>query len=307
MAEGAFTGLFAPALTPITAELGIDHARFARFCGWLMDEGEVDGLAIFGTTSEANSFSPSQRMEATDRLVASGIDASALMPGTGACALADTVALTAHAVEAGAGGVLMLPPFYYKIATDDGLFGYISEVIERVGDSRLKIYLYHIPPMAVVGYSLDLIGRLIDAYPDTVVGLKDSTGKWDVTKSIIDSFPGFNVFPGSEAYLLDSMKAGGAGCISASANVNGKAIRDLINNWDKPGADEKMEFVRSVRATIQDYPLIGALKGLAAHYTGDETWSATMPPLQSLPEDKRAELIGRLEAIGFGTGLAKAA
>ncbi len=306
MAETAFTGLFAPALTPITGDLGIDHARFAKFCHWLMD-GEVDGLAIFGTTSEANSFSPTERMDATDRLINSGIDASVLMPGTGACSIADSVALAKHAVEAGAGGVLMLPPFYYKIATDDGLFTYISEVIERVGDSRLKVYLYHIPPMAVVGYSLDLIGRLIDAFPGTVVGLKDSTGKWESTKSIIESFPGFNVFPGSEAYLLDAMKAGAAGCISASANVNGKAIRNLIQTWQEPGADEKMEFVRSVRATIQDYPLIGALKGLAAHYTGDEAWALTMPPLLPLGTDKRSELLGRLDGIGFETGLASAA
>lgn len=306
MTSGAFTGLFAPALTPITDDLEIDHAKFARYCAWLLD-GEVDGLAIFGTTSEANSFSASQRMAATEAVIDAGIDPATLMPGTGMNALADTVALTRHAVEAGAGGVLMLPPFYYKIATEDGIFASVSEVIQRVGDSRLKVYLYHIPPMAVVGYPLDLIGRLIDAYPDTVVGLKDSTGKWDVTRSIIENFPGFAVFPGSEAYLLDAMKAGAVGCISASANVNGRKIRDLINGWREPGAEALMDQVRTVRATIQDYPLIGALKGLAAHYTGDETWALTMPPLLPLDMNKRAELIGRLESAGFGTGLRAAA
>ena len=155
-----------------------------------------------------------------------------LMPGTGImfagrCHRADA----SHAVDLGCGGVLMLPPFYYKAPSEEGLFRFFSEVIEDVGDDRLKVYLYHIPPVAQVGFSLPLIGRLIKAFPDTVVGLKDSSGDWSNTAAILEAYPGFEVFPGSEIFLLDGLRKGAAGCISATCNVSAAAIRNVYDNW----------------------------------------------------------------------------
>ena len=118
--------------------------------------------------------------------------------------------LTKHAVDLGCGGVLMLPPFYYKAPSEEGLFRFFAEVIEEVGDDRLKVYLYHIPPVAQVGFSLPLIGRLIKEFPETVVGLKDSSGDWSNTAAILDAYPGFEVFPGSEVFLLDGLQQGRA-------------------------------------------------------------------------------------------------
>src|SRR5436190_9196211 len=219
MAAQPFAGVLVPVLTPFTATGEPDAGRFVAFCRWLLDQG-ADGLAIFGTTSEANSMSAGERMELLDRLIASGVPAARLMPGTGACSITEAATLIRHAVGHGCGGVLMLPPFYYKGMSDDGVFAFISAVIDKVGSSALKVFLYHIPPMAVVGYSLDLVGRLIAAYPEIVVGLKDSSGDWNNTAALLERFPGFAVFPGSDVFLLAALRKGGAGFITASGNVH---------------------------------------------------------------------------------------
>ena len=179
------------------------------------------GLAVFGTNSEANSLAAEERSTLLDALVASGIDPSRMMPGTGCCSITDTVRLTAQAVKHGCAGVLMLPPFYYKGVSEEGLFRYFSEVVQRVGDAQLRIYLYHIPPVAVVGITTGLVERLLAAYPDKIAGMKDSSGDWNNTKTFLDAFAksGFDVFVGSESFLLAGLRHGAVGTISATANV----------------------------------------------------------------------------------------
>jgi 4-hydroxy-tetrahydrodipicolinate synthase len=207
MASQPFNGVLVPVLTPFTPAGEPDAGRFVAFCRWLLDQG-ADGLAIFGTTSEANSMAAGERMALLDRLIAAGVPAARLMPGAGACSMTEAATLIRHAVGHGCGGVLMLPPFYYKGMDDDGLFAFFSAVIDRVGSSALRMFLYHIPPQTVLGLSLDLVGRLIKDYPDTVVGLKDSSGDWNNTAALLDRFPGFAVFPGSEVFLLDGHSQG---------------------------------------------------------------------------------------------------
>ncbi|MGD9830685.1 MAG: dihydrodipicolinate synthase family protein, partial [Hyphomicrobiaceae bacterium] len=187
-----FSGVIAPVTTPFGEDGAPDADRFVAHAQWLMEDG-CTGLAPFGTTSEANSLGLDERMELLEALVEGGLAPETLMPGTGTCSLTDTVILTRHAVDMGAGGVLMLPPFYYKQPSEEGLYRFFSDVIEQVGDDRLKVYLYHIPPVAQVGIPLPLIARLRAAFPDTVVGLKDSSGDWSNTKAILDANPGFEV------------------------------------------------------------------------------------------------------------------
>ncbi|MEX2145548.1 MAG: dihydrodipicolinate synthase family protein, partial [Candidatus Rokuibacteriota bacterium] len=177
------TGVLSPVVTPFKADLTPDAERFIRQCRWLLSQNV--GLAVFGTNSEANSLSTDEKMELLDRLVAAGLDAARMMPGTGCCALTDSVRLTAHAVKLGCGGTLMLPPFYYKGVSDDGLFRNFAEIIERVGDAALRIYLYHIPPVSQVPITLGLIERLLKAYPGTIAGAKDSSGDWNNTKAML--------------------------------------------------------------------------------------------------------------------------
>lgn len=293
-----FAGVLAPVLTPFKQDLAPDPERLVTHCRWLLEQG-IAGLAVFGTTSEANSLSAEERMDLLDALIAGGIRSELLMPGTGCCALTDTVRLTAHAVRNGCGGVLMLPAFYYKPVSDDGLFAQVAEVIERVGDPRLRIYLYHIPPVAVVGYSLDLIERLIKQYPSVVIGVKDSSGDWNNTEAILKRFPGFDVFPGSEVFLLAVLRAGGMGCITATANVNGAAVSDLYKGWRTPEADRLQAEVTTLRKTIEAYPMIAALKQILAHFRNDPTWTVVRPPLVQLTRTDAQALIGSLEQKRF--------
>jgi 4-hydroxy-tetrahydrodipicolinate synthase len=185
-------GVLAPVVTPFKPDLSPDRERFIRHCRWLLSQN--CGLAPFGTTSEANSMSTNERISLLDALVATGIEASRMMPGTGCCSISETVELTAHAVKHGCAGVLMLPPFYYKDVREEGLYRYFSEVVQRVGDARLRIYLYHIPPVAIVGITPKLVERLLKAYPNAIAGMKDSSGDWNNTFSRRVFQGGFDVF-----------------------------------------------------------------------------------------------------------------
>jgi 4-hydroxy-tetrahydrodipicolinate synthase len=301
MASQPFAGVLVPVLTPFTAAGEPDPGRFVSFCRFLLDQG-ADGLAIFGTTSEANSMSAGERMTLLDRLVAAGVPPAKLMPGAGACSITEAATLIRHAVGHGCGGVLMLPPFYYKGMSDDGLYAFISGVIEKVGSAALRLFLYHIPPVAQVPFSLDLVGRLIKAYPTTVVGLKDSSGDWSNTAALLDAFPGFAVFPGSEVFLLDGLRKGGAGCITATGNVNVPGIRKVYENWRTPQADALQNEITTVRKAIQAYPMVPALKRIVAHFHEDPDWAAVRPPMTALTEAQSAALLADLAKLGFTLG-----
>lgn len=294
----SFSGVLVPVLTPFTEELAPDVGRFISFCKWLLDQG-ADGLAVFGTTSEGNSMSPDERMELLDVLIAAGVPPEKLMPGTGACALTDSAKLAAHAAGKGCGGVLMLPPFYYKGASDEGIFAFVSEVIRRVGSSSLRVYLYHIPPVAQVPFSPDLIERLINAYPETVVGIKDSSGSWANTEALLNRFPEFGVFVGSESFLLATLRGGGRGCITATGNVNTSAIKNLLLNWRRADADDLQQQIVRIRKTIEAYPMIASLKSIVAHFSRDPLWRKVRPPLQILPEQQEQKLLAELAQLNF--------
>ena len=293
------SGVLSPVVTPFKPDLSPDAGRFIRQCKWLLSNHV--GLAVFGTNSEANSIAVGERIDLLEQLVAAGADPTRMMPGTGACALPDTVRLTAHAVKLGCAGALMLPPFYYKGVSDEGLFRSYAQVIERVGDARLRIYLYHIPPVAQVGISAGLVERLLKAYPGTIAGLKDSSGDWNNTKTMLDRFAaqGFDVFAGAESFLLANLRNGGKGCISATANVNPAAIHGLYAHWQEADADARQQALNTVRATFQKYPMIPALKSAVAHWSDDPAWASVRPPLVELSVDQRLALIAELEQQGF--------
>ena len=297
MAE-RISGVLCPVVTPFNDDLSPDPERLIRQCQWLLTQNV--GLAVFGTNSEANSLSLEEKMMLLDRLVEAGVDVNRMMPGTGCCALPETVKLTEHAVSLGCAGTLMLPPFYYKGVSDDGLFASFSEVVERVGNSSLRIYLYHIPPVSQVGISLDLIERLVKAYPDTIVGVKDSSGDWDNTNAMLErSWDDFRVFAGAETFLLRNMQGGGAGCISATANINPAAIDRLYQQWQSADADDLQKDLDEIRDTTMAYPMIPALKATVAHFTNDTQWRTVRPPLVPLADDQCRSLIEGLLQKGF--------
>jgi 4-hydroxy-tetrahydrodipicolinate synthase len=294
-----FRGVMSPVLTPFNADLTPSAPRFIRHCRWLLDQ-EV-GLAIFGTNSEANSLSIAEKRTLLDALAEAGLPMEKMVPGTGMCALPDTIELTRHAVQAGCSGVLMLPPFYYKGVSDEGLFRGFAKVIEAIADPRLRIYVYHIPPVSQVPISLKLIERLLIAFPGTIAGVKDSSGDWENTVAMLREFQpqGFDVFAGTETILLETMRGGGAGCITATGNVNPTAIMRLYKTWQQPGADAQQQALNTTRALFQKLPIIPAMKAAIAWKSGDAEWATVRPPLVELSADQRRQLEAELTQDGF--------
>jgi 4-hydroxy-tetrahydrodipicolinate synthase len=336
MEANRIRGVLAPVVTSFKNDLSPDPERLIRHCKWLLSQD--CGLAVFGTNSEANSMSAEERMTLLDALVAAGVDPARMMPGTGCCSIGETVELTAHAVNHGCAGVLTLPPFYYKNVGDEGLYAYFSEVVQRVGDAHLRIYLYHIPPVAVVGITPKLVERLLQAYPTAIAGMKDSSGDWNNTRMFLDSFAvragraesldscsssnagtqtRFDVFVGSESFLLANMRNGGVGTISATANVNPAAIYSLYakarNEAGSPLTHEarqnlealqaKLNVVREVFARKSWPSMIAALKQTIAIYRNDPEWTRVRPPLVALTTEQARKLAADLEEIEFSIKL----
>mgnify|MGYP002002515359 FL=1 len=286
-------GIVSPNLTPFNDDLSVAEDLYIRHAHWLLDHG-CAAITPFGTTGEALSIGMAERKHLLDALIADGISADRLMVGTGLTNLPDTVELSRHAMRAGCIGVMVLPPFYFKDVSDDGIHAYFTALIREV--SEIRIYLYHIPPVAVVGFSLDLIARLQADFPEQVVGLKDSSGDWDNTKAILEAVPALDTFPGSEVPLLEALRMGASGCITATANINADAIHDIFTGWQADDADETQARVKAFRLAVQPYSPIPAMKWLLADATGDSRWKTVRPPLDALSDEKGCELKAKLES-----------
>ena len=293
------SGVLCPVVTPFKPDLTVDSGRLERHCRWLLSNGV--GLAMFGTNSEANSLSVEEKIELLNSLVENGIPTHRVMPGTGCVALPDSVRLTKAAVEMNCAGVLVLPPFYYQGVSDAGLFRSYAEIIEQVGDSRLKIYLYNIPQLTGIRITSELVEQLLREYPDCIAGLKDSAGDWTYTKHMIESFSssGFDVFPASEVFLTDAIKIGGRGCISATVNINPGGIVTMWTGQPDKSSDDGRPDTISIRKIFEKYPMIAALKAAIAHFADDPEWFRVRPPLDQLTNEQTKILIEELMETGF--------
>ena len=289
-------GVFAAALTPFTQALEPDTALFVAHCRWLLDNG-CDGLVPIGTTGEGNSLSVRQRLGLIDAAAGSGLPMAKFIIGSGSCALADAVEVTRAAVQAGAAGVLVLPPFYYKEPSEDGLFAFYSELIQRLGDNRLHLYLYHFPQLSTVPITASLIARLMAAYPETIAGLKDSSGDWSYSAQLLREFPGLGVFTGSEQFLLANLRAGGVGCISANVNITAPLAHAVYQAWRGGDADRLQKALDDTRVVLQDYPFPAAHKHLMSALSANPGWINILPPNRPLAAPPARELIERLGAL----------
>jgi len=301
MAHNAtMTGALAPVVTPFDTAGRVDTGRLVAFARKLL---AVDcGLAVFGTNSEGTSITAGEKIDVLDALLDAGLDPARMMPGTGHPALGDTIRVSRHVAERGCGGCLMLPPYYYKDVSEEGLYRAVADIIEGVGDARLRLYLYHIPPIAVVGWSLPLVERLVRDYPTIVVGMKDSTGDEAHSRSVAKTFPGFGLFIGNEVYLKKAMAFGAVGCISALCNVNARLIVELAAGWDGPDADRLQARCSEIRSAFMKYPMIAAMKTALADSLADPVWCNLRPPLTELSDEQVAMMRDDLEKIGFDLG-----
>jgi 4-hydroxy-tetrahydrodipicolinate synthase len=299
MRDALFGGVNAAVLTAMNDDLSVDIDRTARHCAWLLANG-CNGLGVLGTTGEANSLGIGERLSVMEGLAERGIPATAMLPGTGTPALTDTVLLTRRAEELGCRGVLLLPPFFYKNPSDDGLFAYISEVIQRAGGD-IRLYLYHIPAQSAVPFGLDLVGRLLRAYPGKVKGIKDSSGDFANTRAYVDHFAcdGFEVYCGDDGALHALLQAGGAGCITAAANVGSTVSAQVVRHWDREDGAAAQVTLSAIRQAVTSAAMIPALKALVARHTGDPSWRNIRPPNLPLPIGEAAKVFAVFDAIGI--------
>jgi 4-hydroxy-tetrahydrodipicolinate synthase len=293
----AASGVWVPAATPFRANLAIDFDRYIAHCQKLLTDG-AHGLAVLGTTSEANSLDLGERELVLERLVKAGISPLQLLPGTGTPSMGDTVRLTRHAIALGVRGVLLLPPFYYKNVSDEGLYAYVAEIIKRINDRRLALYLYNFPQMTAIQWSPSLVGLLRQDFPDTVVGLKDSSGDVNYMMTLLDSYPGFAVFPSGEALLLRGMEKGAAGIISATANINVAGCRALYDGWQSENATALHRKASAIRDAIFPFGWIPGVKAILAAREGTNDWARVRPPLDELNDQQKTELLATVEAAG---------
>jgi 4-hydroxy-tetrahydrodipicolinate synthase len=294
MTSKPIRGVLAPLLTPFNDDSSVATDLYIAHAQWLLEQG-CAGLVPFGTTGEALSVGIDERIASVQALVDGGIDPARMIPGTGVSNVADSARLSRACLDMGCAGVMTLPPFYFKAVSEEGLYHYFVQLIEAIG-ADARVYLYHIPPIAVVGIPPALAARLRTEFPEQVIGIKDSSGDWDNTRALLD-IDGMIVYPGSELPLLDALELGAPGCISATANLNAAAIANVIRAWDRGDADtarELHEEVKRFRLLMQDYAPIPAQKRLLAVKTGDARWANVRPPLSAMPEKVGEELAAQL-------------
>tara|TARA_R110002020_G_scaffold47707_22_gene135877 strand:+ start:6145 stop:7074 length:930 start_codon:yes stop_codon:yes gene_type:complete len=294
------SGVFCASATPVLADGTPDHDAFLAHCKALIGEG-CDGVALLGTTGEANSFSMAQRQALLDKVIAGGMDPRRLLPGTSQTNVPDNVTLVRHAVEAGVKACVVLPPFYYKGVSDEGLFRFYAELVEGVGSNDLRVILYHIPPIAQVGISLELTARLREAFPGIFVGIKDSSGKIESMQAFAGAFEGFSVLAGADPFMLPLLKAGGAGCITSSSNLIGAHLRVVFDNWFDPAQAERVEKaqarINAWRDLSNAYVQLPTIKAMLARRRQHDGWTRVRPPLVQLTPDEIATVWSKMDAL----------
>lgn len=293
-------GVFSAVLTPFLGDLSVDLPAYLAHCRWLLANG-CDGIAALGTTGEANSLSLVERFGILDMLVDAGIAGEKLILGTGACALPDAIALTRRAVELGAPHVLVLPPFYFKNPSEDGLYAYYARLIEGVGNADLRVYLYHIPQTSAVPIPHNLIVRLRKDFGPILAGAKDSALDLANMLAMLKLVPDFKLFSGSETLLLPLMEAGGVGCITAGSNIFPAATAETYKLWMREGASAatkaSQEALTAKRKSLDGAPQIPTMKALLAYGRKTPSWKNVRPPFLPLTDAEKAAAVARTGSL----------
>jgi len=291
----AVQGLWCAMLTPIGRDGGVDRERFAQHAKWLLAQG-VDGVAPFGTTGEGQSFSMAERADGLAALLKADVPPERVVAATGCAALTETIALTRESVQSRCAACLVLPPFFFKGMSDDGLFAWYARLIEAVADPRLRVLLYHIPQVSGVGLSVDLVARLAAAFPGVIAGVKDSAGDWAHTSALVERVPSLGILVGHEPHLPRLLRAGGAGTICGIANLYPAFVKALLS--PSVTAKDEARIVKFIEVAFT-YPFLPAFKAIVAARTGDHGWLAVRPPFLPLPDGDRRALLDALTRAGL--------
>ncbi|AYQ29275.1 MULTISPECIES: dihydrodipicolinate synthase family protein [unclassified Polaromonas] len=300
-ADKSFRGIWPALLTPLTAGLDIDHAKFAAHCKTLIATG-CPGVTAFGTTGEGPSFSLQERKDAIDQLIKNGIPAAQIMVSTSCAALPETLELTRHAVKAGVHGCLMLPPFFLKGVSDQGIIDGYRYVIDGMAGTPFKMYLYHIPQVTGVPLSHHVISTLKKQYPDTIVGIKDSACSTEHSVGLANAFmKDMTVYVGFEPDLPEMGRRGSTGAISGLANFMPRLVKRLVTEPEAAATPAERERVVQLIGLLNGYSLMPALKGIMAMLSGDKAWLRVRAPLVALTADEYQALEKTIAAFGIDT------
>ena len=294
------TGVYTASLTPLTASYEPNHAALVRHVEQLFESGS-DGAAILGSTGEGNSLTIEHRLDIIE-YCGRKLVPERLMMGTGSCALQDAIRLTKASVDAGIYAVLVIPPFYYKPQSDDSVLRYYAELIASVDDPRLRIVFYNFPKLSGYNFSLRILQELKQRFGNIAAGIKDSSGDWDNMLSITKSVPDFMVYSGTETFLLDILRQGGAGCITASANVLAPECQLVYQAWknnQQDSAAQAQKKLSVLRKALESYPFVAELKGLLAEHSGSEDWKQMLPPFSPLLASEIKELSAVIKEYGL--------
>jgi 4-hydroxy-tetrahydrodipicolinate synthase len=288
-------GVWSAAVTPIDARLQPDVDRAVAHYGQLLDDG-CSGVAVLGTTGEAMSLSLRQRVGFIEGLATRGLPMNRAIVGAGAANLEDAALLMRCAFDAGCAAALVMPPFFFRDATDDGIVRYFDAVFARTPAPRHSVLLYHFPRMSGITFHADLVDRLIAEFPEAIVGMKDSSNDRALQAQVLARHPQFAVFPGSESYLLDALAVGAAGCISGSVCLWSQLARDVLAD----GNATSMRRMRELRAALDGLPLVAAVRYLLARSSHDDAWATPLPPLVALDAERGKRLVDALGELSNG-------
>ncbi|MCD2175994.1 dihydrodipicolinate synthase family protein [Rhizobium sp. C4] len=287
-------GVIAAVPTPLSADLEPVRAPFIAHCRWLLANG-CDGLNILGSTGEANLFDGETRRSVM-RWAAEDLPRDRLMVGTGTPSLMETIDLTRHAARLGYPIALVLPPYYYKPLTDDGLVAWYLALHEALGDSAIEVYFYNYPQMTGITIPAEVIARLRQHAPARFAGIKDSSGDLAYCRALATCFEGFAVYPSSEVSLGEALASGFAGCISATTNQTSAQSAKVWRDRHAP-AKTDLDEISAVRSAIAGPALVASVKSLVAERTGDPIWTRVMPPFVALNDEQRAVLVNSVRRV----------
>ncbi len=279
------SGVYCAVLTPLNSNLSINNNLHLRHCQSLMQKG-LDGLTIFGTNGEGSSFSVEQKIHSIEFLLENRVDPSSLIIGSGSSSLEDAIELTKFTAKIQAKASLLIPAFYFKNVTDDGVINYYRNVIEQTGDNNFKFLLYNIPQHSGVTINFNIIENLLKLYPNNVVGLKDSTGNMDNMLQTIKYFNDFAVFCGNGAMALHTSRRGGAGAITGDANITAKLLSFIIHNFKKEKEIDNFNdlqiLIENIRNVLSSHEQISLLKAYYSIADNMKEWNNVMPPLKRI-------------------------
>lgn len=289
---GFFNGVFAATLIPMRNDLSCNEQELARHCQDLMARG-CRGIALFGTTGEGTSFSVEERKQVMKKLIAFGISPQRLILGICCSAISDAVHLAQAALEANCLSILVVPPFFYKNVSDEGVIAFYRELIQRTCNPALRLILYHIPQFSGVPFNLSIIKALREEFPDIVIGMKDSEGNLPFIKDILANCPGFKIFAGREHLLSEAVQLGAVGGISGIANVFPELLCSLYEYGRNQENSNRNLDLKRIREVLQMYPIFPALKSMMEQKNG-EKWHALRPPLTPLTHQQKLALFRAL-------------